>query len=193
MRGYTHDQTYEGKHFYTSDFYLDTEVFRKLDVHFTNHKMRDIFDTLVFLSSDGEQYTKGLPLLPEVKAFVKKSVLDPEVVLARYQLRDKFMSKSEALLHSDFHTSNVFLGQDEMKVIDMEYAFCGPTKSLELHAGEGYYTNRNLLHSMKALETDAPIDDIAKNCGFSSASYFATKFKEIYRITPTQFRQQEHT
>lgn len=113
-------------HFYSSEFYLDTEQFRELDVHFTNHKMRDIFDNLVFLSSDGDKYTEGLPLSEEVKSFIKDIVFDSDMILARYQLRDKFMSKSEALLHADFHTSNIFLGEDEMKVIDMEYAFCGP-------------------------------------------------------------------
>ena len=36
------------------------------------------------------------------------------------------MRKAEVLLHGDFHTSNVFVDQEELKVIDMEYAFFGP-------------------------------------------------------------------
>ncbi len=36
------------------------------------------------------------------------------------------MKTSEALIHCDYHTSNIFIGEGTMKVIDMEYAFYGP-------------------------------------------------------------------
>ena len=52
--------------------------------------------------------------------------MDPKVITERYKLRWLFITKGEALVHGDFHTSNVFIDQEEMKVIDMEYTFCGP-------------------------------------------------------------------
>ncbi len=114
-------------HFYTSELYLDTEMFRSLDNHFTNHKMRSIFDSIIFVSKEefgSSDY--GLSLDPEVADCVRNIVFDPKAVLERYRLRELFMKTSEALIHCDFHTSNIFVGEGKMKVIDMEYCFCGP-------------------------------------------------------------------
>ena len=114
-------------HFYTSDYYLDTDVFRKLQIRFTNHKMRSFFDDQTFTNRDyGDLHGTGFELDPEYAPFIRELVFDPAVVLERYKLRDLYMRKAEVLLHADFHTSNIFVGQDEMKTIDMEYAFFGP-------------------------------------------------------------------
>lgn len=40
------------------------------------------------------------------------------------------------------------------------------------------------------LMTDKKINQIAALCGFSSATYFATKFKEIYGISPKVYREE---
>lgn len=114
-------------HFYTSELFMDTELFRKIDNHFTNHKMRSIFDNILFVSKEefgDEKY--GLSLDPKVADCVRDIVFDPEAILERYRLREIFMKTSEALIHCDYHTSNIFIGDGKMKVIDMEYSFCGP-------------------------------------------------------------------
>ena len=36
------------------------------------------------------------------------------------------MTRGEALIHGDLHTSNVFADKERLKVIDMEYTFAGP-------------------------------------------------------------------
>ena len=114
-------------HFYTSDYYLDTETFRKLQVRFMNSKMRSVFDDMAFGNRDVDGSGKmGFELDPEYADYIRDYVFDPKVVLERYKLRDLFMRKAEVLLHGDFHTSNVFVDQEELKVIDMEYAFFGP-------------------------------------------------------------------
>lgn len=112
--------------FYTSEYYLSTEDFRNLTVHFMNHRMRDIFDTNAFISKHTAEQVFGQAFDPQYEHFIKKLVFDPKVVLERYKLRHLFITKGEALVHGDFHTSNIFADQDEMKVIDMEYTFCGP-------------------------------------------------------------------
>ena len=43
-----------------------------------------------------------------------------------------FMSKSETLIHGDFHTSNIFADKTHLKVIDMEYTFGAPFLSYDL-------------------------------------------------------------
>lgn len=114
-------------HFYTSDYYLDTETFRKLQVRFMNIKMRSVFDDMAFGNRDVDGSGKmGFELDPDYADYIRDLVFDPRVVLERYKLRDLFMRKAEVLLHGDFHTSNVFVDQEDLKVIDMEYAFFGP-------------------------------------------------------------------
>jgi 5-methylthioribose kinase len=113
-------------HFYTSEYYLDTKEFRDLTVHFMNHKMRDVFDCNAFITKKDDEQDFGRSLDPKYDHFIRGILLDPKVVLERYKLRRLFITKGEALLHGDFHTSNVFIDQEEMKVIDMEYTFCGP-------------------------------------------------------------------
>ena len=117
-------------HFYTSDYYLDTETFRRLQVRFMNSKMRKFFDDRTFISFDcgeGKDAEEiGFELNPEYAEDIKRLILDPRVVLERHKLRDLYMRKAEALLHADFHTSNVFVSKEHLKAIDMEFTFFGP-------------------------------------------------------------------
>lgn len=112
--------------FYTSEYYLDSRSFRGLSVHFLNTTMREIMDIGMFLTSVTPEDTVGRPLDPEFITFSKRVCADPEVLISRQKLKHLFMTKGECLIHGDLHTSNVFAGPDETKVIDMEYTFCGP-------------------------------------------------------------------
>lgn len=112
--------------FFTSEYYLDGKTFRDLSVHFMNSTMRQIMDIGMFLSKVTAEDTVGRPLDPDFERFSEKICADPEVLIARQRLRHLFMTKGECLIHGDLHTSNIFASDDETKVIDMEYTFCGP-------------------------------------------------------------------
>ncbi|MDO4556484.1 MAG: phosphotransferase [Lachnospiraceae bacterium] len=112
--------------FYTSEYYLETADFRDLSVKFMNDKMRNIMDIGIFLVKRGEDDHIGRELDPDFARFARQIVYDPQVLLERYKLRHLFVTKGECLIHGDLHTSNIFLGEDDMKIIDMEYTFCGP-------------------------------------------------------------------
>ena len=60
---------------------------------------------------------------PEFEEYCKSIRFDPNLEFQRYKLRHLFMSKSETLIHGDFHTSNIFADDTHLKVIDMEYTF----------------------------------------------------------------------
>ena len=117
-------------HFYTSDYYLDTETFRRLQVRFMNSKMRKFFDDRTFISFDcgeGDPTEEfGFELNPLYAEETRKLILDPRVILERHKLRELYMRKAEALLHADFHTSNVFVSKEQLKAFDMEFTFLGP-------------------------------------------------------------------
>ncbi|MCD8019378.1 MAG: phosphotransferase [Clostridiales bacterium] len=112
--------------FYTSEYYLDGKQFRDLTVHFMNPTMRHIMDNVMFLTSVTPEDTVGRQLDPDFMRFSKGICSDPTVRLARQRLRHLFMTKGECLIHGDLHTSNIFANQEEAKIIDMEYTFCGP-------------------------------------------------------------------
>ncbi len=121
--------------FYTSEYYLPTKDYRDLAVHFMNSKMRQIMDTAMFLNKVVEEDTVGRPMDPDFVSFARTVCADPAVLVSRQKLRHLFMTKGECLIHCDLHTSNIFAGPEETKVIDMEYTFCGPF-SYDL----GYFT-----------------------------------------------------
>jgi len=117
-------------HFYTSDYYLDTETFRKMQIRFTNGKMRKFFDDRTFISFDcgeGDPTEEiGFELNPEYADITRSLILDPRVILERHKMRELYMRKAEVLLHADFHTSNFFVSKEQLKAIDMEFTFFGP-------------------------------------------------------------------
>ncbi len=59
----------------------------------------------------------------------------------------------------------------------------------------GYSTSAYILHirlekAKRMLKTDdTPVSDIAMSCGFDDSSYFSRVFRQVYKITPTQFRK----
>lgn len=113
-------------HFYTSEYYLDTDTFRKLTVRFMNHRMRNIFDTGAFHFKRLSTESCGGDFDPRFIKYVEDICMDPQIAMERHQLRHAYISKAETLIHGDYHTSNTFIDENEMKVIDMEYTFAGP-------------------------------------------------------------------
>lgn len=112
-------------HFYTSEYFLETGAFRDLTCHFMSPRLRQIMEDSIFVTLFGQHefdYTLG-------EQFVKfaKSLADsPEFKRERFHLRHSFISNGECLVHGDLHTSNMFAGDNALKVIDMEFTFTGP-------------------------------------------------------------------
>lgn len=110
--------------FYTSELYLGTPEFRQLTCRFMNADMRPIMEDGLFIYKFGTPYDPSLG--EEFLEFAKSVSEDPRYLTERHKMRHIYMTRSECLIHADLHTSNLFTGQDSMKVIDMEFTFCGP-------------------------------------------------------------------
>ena len=106
-------------HFYTSEFYLPTEEYRKLLAHFMNADLRVVMEDGIFLHIFGSDHYDAA-CGPEFEEYCKSIRFDPNLEFQRYKLRHLFMSKSETLIHGDFHTSNIFADDTHLKVIDTE-------------------------------------------------------------------------
>lgn len=112
-------------HFYTSEYFLETDVFRGLTSHFMSPKLRQIMEDSIFVNLFGHHefdYTLG----EDFVKFAKELAYSPEFECERYKLRHSFITNGECLVHGDLHTSNMFAGNDALKVIDMEFTFTGP-------------------------------------------------------------------
>lgn len=109
--------------FYTSEYYLPRAKFRSLQSKFENTELRQIMEDGIFLNRFGTD------LQPDIynnwERFRQISD-DPSCQTNRLRLRRKFMTHSDCLIHSDFHTSNVFLSDDGIKMLDFEFSFMGP-------------------------------------------------------------------
>ena len=107
-------------HFYTTEFYLDTEVFRELDRRFVNTGMRAIMENWLFLRDTPTHRC------PDLTRHFLPYIFADDVVVQSHLLRHKYMNTTQAFLHSDVHTSNIFADGTRIQVIDMEYTFAGP-------------------------------------------------------------------
>ncbi|QHI71240.1 phosphotransferase [Aminipila terrae] len=113
--------------FFTSEIYLETGLFRKIERAFCNCAMRQIMENGIFIPEFqpiGEVVNRNND--PDLYAISRNIWEDRETIAQCYVMRDIYMHKGECLIHGDFHTSNIFIKDDKMKVIDMEYAFIGP-------------------------------------------------------------------
>ena len=90
-----------------------------------NASMRDTMEGPVFLRLFGaDDYDAKCG--PEFRQYCEEIRHDDNLQFQRYKLRHLFMSKCETLIHGDFHTSNIFADDNNMKVIDMEYPLSAP-------------------------------------------------------------------
>ena len=110
--------------FYTSEFYLDREEFRRLMCRFDNTAMRKIMEDGMFLDRFEEptedRFGEGF------REFAELFSRDSRYVTELFKLRRSYMTHTDALIHADYHTSNILVSEEEMKVIDMEFSFMGP-------------------------------------------------------------------
>ena len=90
-----------------------------------NAELRVVMEDGIFLHIFGSDHYDAA-CGPEFEEYCKSIRFDPNLEFQRYKLRHLFMSKSETLIHGDFHTSNIFADDTHLKVIDMEYTFGAP-------------------------------------------------------------------
>jgi len=111
--------------FYTSDFYLDSKQKKENVKKFINIELCNITEDFIFThpyeDNDTNEYNPKLDML-----HVKKFREDRDIKVAILNMKQKFMTNAEALLHGDLHSGSIMLNKDETYVIDPEFAFYGP-------------------------------------------------------------------
>uniref|UniRef100_A0A7C1FJ39 S-methyl-5-thioribose kinase n=1 Tax=Caldilinea aerophila TaxID=133453 RepID=A0A7C1FJ39_9CHLR len=110
--------------FFTSDFYLTGLEKKALQAQFINPHLCKIQEDFVFTNPfmDSPENRWNPLLNAEVQAVRRNSALK----LALAEMKASYMTHAEALIHSDLHTGSIMANEETTKVIDPEFAFCGP-------------------------------------------------------------------
>jgi len=110
--------------FHHSDFYQD-QLSKKLAVsQFTNPELCQITEDLFFTDPYIEHERNRFE--PELETLVHELRIDKTLLTAVGELKYKFMTHAESLLHGDLHSGSIFVTEDKLKVIDAEFGFYGP-------------------------------------------------------------------
>jgi 5-methylthioribose kinase len=112
--------------FYTSSLYLSSSEKRELMDKFNgNTELCKLSEDLVFSFAFMEHETNDNENVKD-NPEAKKLFADMEFKERVLELKYKFMTQSDALLHGDLHTGSIMINEKETYVIDPEFAFVGP-------------------------------------------------------------------
>lgn len=110
--------------FLTSDLALDPESKKQKVMQFINPEMCRITEDLVF--TDPYYDAKTNQFNPLIKADVEEIWGHDRLKLEIAKLKEGFLTRTQALIHGDFHTGSIMVTEKDTKVIDPEFAFYGP-------------------------------------------------------------------
>jgi 5-methylthioribose kinase len=108
----------------TSDLVLDYRAKKEEVARFINPELCKITEDLVFTEPyrPTERNLFHDELRPQVETLYQNEPLRVEVA----ELKEKFMTQAQALIHGDLHTGSIMVNQTDTYVIDPEFAFYGP-------------------------------------------------------------------
>ncbi len=110
--------------FFTSDLYLTGLEKKELQAIFINPHLCKIQEDFVFTNPFMESAENHWnPLIDDEVQAVRR---DGELKLAIAELKEGYMTRGQALIHSDLHTGSIMADAEHTRVIDPEFAFYGP-------------------------------------------------------------------
>lgn len=110
--------------FRTSDLSLTGLEKKTNQSRFINPHLCKIQEDFVFTNPYMESPENNHnPLIAEDVQAVRRNT---DLKLAIVDLKEKFMTQGQALIHSDLHTGSIMVNQTDTRVIDPEFCFYGP-------------------------------------------------------------------
>ena len=121
-----HISTYLAQNlFHTSDLFLDHREKKEMVREFINIDLCKITEDFVFTHPYEQNETNVYN--PELKESDIKSIQeDSNLKISVAEMKKKFMTEAQALIHGDLHTGSIMASEQETFVIDPEFAFVGP-------------------------------------------------------------------
>jgi 5-methylthioribose kinase len=112
--------------FYTSDLALVAAEKKALWERFVSNTAlckitEDLIFTEPYIDAVNNRWTS-----PQLDADVRRIRGDAALKLAICELKEIFLCSAQALIHGDLHTGSIMVTAEDTRVIDPEFAFCGP-------------------------------------------------------------------
>jgi 5-methylthioribose kinase len=162
--------------YYTSDLGMNQQEKKLQQGRFINPELCKITEDLIFDDPYRDAETNNFE--EHLRDVVEAIWQDNGLLLEVAQLREKFLTRSEALLHGDLHTGSIFIRPDSTKVIDPEFAYYGPM-GFDIGA-----VLANLLLNFAAQEGWSP--DPAERTEYRS--YLLNSVKDVWNHFEKEFR-----
>jgi 5-methylthioribose kinase len=109
---------------HTSDLVLDYKTKKEQVARFINPELCKITEDLVF--TEPFRYTERNRFHKEIESQVLAFQADAALRVEVAQMKEKFMTQAQALIHGDLHTGSIMINQTDTYAIDPEFAFYGP-------------------------------------------------------------------
>lgn len=162
--------------FYTTCFFLDSALRKELIATYTNPVLCKVSEDLVFTFPFRSHATNRFPekISGSVEALWNNEKLQTKVL----ELKTKFMTQTESLIHGDLHTGSIMLNQSDTKVIDPEFGFMGPIG----------YDIGNVLGNLAMAHTAQAFHCKDKTKRTSYQAYLAATLKEAWETFAKEWR-----
>lgn len=169
-------------HYLTSYLHLDQKRMASLAFYFENPEMRNIIVDFI-LQPPVAKLENPNSFEIALTTILKEITQKDRIWDSWLQLINDFSIKQQCLIHGDFHTSNMFVSSDQVKVIDMEYTMMGPF-SYDL----GYFL-ANLLSQFASFSVNSDFSAAEQT---SMTTYLLRTIKEVYQSYFERFDQLHH-
>lgn len=110
--------------YHTSDFALTGINKKQQVIRYLNPELCLISEDTIFTEPYFNHERNQVP--PAIQQQAQRLWADQKLKAEVAQLKVKFLSSPQALLHGDLNTSSIFINDDNCKVIDAEFGFYGP-------------------------------------------------------------------
>ena len=109
--------------FYSSKYFLDEKQFYGLLNFFNKAESIKVWDDLIFVRAILQ------PQKREINPLIKEKILnycqEKKIINKVKEIRFAFNNKKLSLIHADFHSSNIFIKNNKIKIFDTEFAAYG--------------------------------------------------------------------
>lgn len=109
--------------FYSSKYFLNENEFNKLLNFFNKSDSIKVWDDLIFNRAILKPRNRSVN--PLIKDKILNYRHDKRIISKTEEIRSIFKNEKISLMHSDFHSSNIFVADNKIKIFDTEFAGYG--------------------------------------------------------------------
>lgn len=109
--------------FYSSKYFLKEKEFNGLLNFFNKSDTINVWDDLIFIRAILNP--KNRSINPSIRDKVLDYRQDQTIIRKTKKIRSVFKNKRISLMHGDFHSSNIFVEKNKIKIFDTEFAGYG--------------------------------------------------------------------